>query len=74
MDPDQLREQLLALPEERRAEIAHLLIESLSPAGDSDPDAKWQAELERRADEIARGVAEGPMADDVFDEIRQKYS
>lgn len=73
VEDDQLRKQLLALPSTQRAELAHLLIESLNQDSDTGSEEAWNAELTRRAAQIRSGGVVGHDADEVFDGIRQKY-
>lgn len=61
----QLREEILRLPENERAELARDLIRSLD--GEADPAAakKWADEIERRARAVLDSTAEvidGPEA------------
>jgi hypothetical protein len=49
MSADKLRAELLALPAEERAELAHALLESLHQEVDAEADAAWLTELDRRA-------------------------
>jgi putative addiction module component (TIGR02574 family) len=51
----ELLQRALALPESERAELAGNLISSLDTAVDSDVDARWQAEVVRRAQEVESG-------------------
>lgn len=74
MTPEGLKKDLLALPESERAELAHLLIESLGDGEDPDSQDAWDAELRRRASEITEGTAQGRPATEVIDEMRRKYS
>lgn len=46
------------LREEDRAMLAGLLIESLDPAPESDVEAAWEVEIQRRVGEIEAGTAE----------------
>ncbi len=49
----------LRLPPEERARLAHELLLSLEAGGeDSDAEAEWARELERRAQEVISGKAE----------------
>jgi putative addiction module component (TIGR02574 family) len=54
----QLREEMLRLPENERAELVRDLIRSLD--GEADPEAakKWADEIERRARTVLDGTAE----------------
>ena len=57
MNADKLRAELLALPAEDRAELAHALLESLHEEADPEAEAAWIAELDRRAQAVADGTA-----------------
>jgi len=59
---------------EERAELAHELIASLGDVTDNETEAAWDAEIEKRMDEIKNGKAKGRPAEEVFAEIRAKYS
>lgn len=71
---EKIRTELATLTATERAELAHFLIQSLDPGVDKDAEAEWDAELERRNDEIRSGRASGEPADKVFSELRAKYS
>ena len=57
MSTDELRSEALALPSEKRAELAQALLESLHGDADSDAEVMWLAELDRRAEAVADGTA-----------------
>jgi putative addiction module component (TIGR02574 family) len=69
-----LKDELLRLPETDRAALAHILLDSLDEQTDADAEAAWEAELNRRSEEIHSGKAEGRPASEVFEELRQRYS
>jgi len=71
---EQLKAQLRILPAQERAELAQYLIHSLDEDEGEDADAAWQAELERRVADIKSGKAIGKPGDQVFAELREKYS
>jgi putative addiction module component (TIGR02574 family) len=71
---EKLKAQLSQLSMQERAELAHFLIHSLDEAVDADAEAAWDAELARRMAEIRSGNAVGEPADQVFAELRKKYS
>ncbi len=71
---EKLRTELTRLSDEERGELAHFLIQSLNQESDADVDTAWDAELERRAEEIISGQANGEPAEKVFSELRAKYS
>jgi len=58
------------LPEER-ARLAELLLESIHPSADRTVEAAWDEELQRRIDEVDRGVATLVSAEDVFAQVRR---
>jgi putative addiction module component (TIGR02574 family) len=68
-----LQSSLSQLSREDRAELAYFLLTSLDPETDDDAEAAWDAELQRRAEEIASGEAVGEPADQVFAELREKF-
>ena len=71
---ENLRETLLRLPSEDRAELADCLIRSLDDVDDTDTQAAWEAELERRWQEMEDGKTVGEPAETVFAGLRKKYS
>lgn len=71
---EKLRAELLHLPTEDRAELAYCLIRSLDDEPDAENPAIWEAELERRWQEMENGDVSGEPAESVFAELRKKYS
>jgi len=73
-----LKDELLQLSEDDRLELANVLWDSLDDeqAGEKEEgyDEAWEAELNRRMQEIESGTAVGRPARDVFAELRKKYS
>jgi putative addiction module component (TIGR02574 family) len=69
---EQLKSQLSRLSAQERAELAHFLIRSLDESADDDAEAAWDAELQRRAEEVGAGRVEGIPAEQVFAELRRK--
>ena len=64
----------LSLPE--RSALTRILIESLDgePAEDlADVEQTWQAEVEKRVDEIKSGRVKTIPAEEVFAKLRAKY-
>ncbi|HZI07298.1 MAG TPA: addiction module protein [Archangium sp.] len=54
---DELLSDVLRLPPEQRAELAHKLLLSLEAGPeDQDAEAEWDQELERRAREVLDGT------------------
>jgi len=66
-----IADQLLALPSADRARLAQLLLASLEER-DVDADALWDAEIERRATDMASGRVAGVAAADVFAEVESR--
>ncbi|HWE40473.1 MAG TPA: addiction module protein [Isosphaeraceae bacterium] len=72
-----LKSRLEILPSRDRAELAEFLLDSLDAAdadADADADAAWDDELTRRVAEIRAGGLAGKPADQVFDELRARFS
>jgi putative addiction module component (TIGR02574 family) len=69
---EKLKEEVLRLPTQERAELAYCLIRSLDE-DDRDIQAAWEAELERRWREMESGEVVGTPAETVFAELRKKY-
>lgn len=74
MIAEQLREELLQLPTQDRAELAYCLIRSLDDDEDSPTHAAWEAELERRWQEMESGDVAGIPAESVFAGLWKKHS
>jgi putative addiction module component (TIGR02574 family) len=66
-------DEALALPPESRAKLARELVASLEEGSDTDVEAAWDREVEKRVAEIKRGEAQGRPAEQVLAEIRAKY-
>lgn len=62
------------LSAKERAQLAHDLIASLDDAVDKEAGTAWDAEIERRVEEIKSGKARGRPAEEILTEIRAKYS
>jgi len=67
-DLDDLFRAAAQLPESERAELAGLLLDSLSGAPESGVEAAWAAEVERRV----RQIDSGEVATVPWDEVRAK--
>lgn len=64
--------EVLALPEEDRALLAHRLIASLDDTIDADAETQWRDVIERRTREIEQGKTECQLVEQVVQEIRTK--
>jgi putative addiction module component (TIGR02574 family) len=58
MNDQELLANVLALPEDQRAQFVEKLLESLGPQTDVWDEAAFALELKRRSDEIDAGTAE----------------
>ncbi len=70
---EKLREEMLQLPSQERAELAYCLIRSLEESDDATSEQAFEAELERRWQEMETGIVAGEPAENVFAELRKKY-
>ena len=68
-----LKTELAKLSTKDRAELAHFLIGSLDDSVDKDAEAKWEAELARRADQIKGGTTAGIPVEKVFADLRARH-
>jgi hypothetical protein len=69
---EKLKSELMALPKESRAWLAQSLIESLDESIDSDVNAMWIEEIERRDSEVQSGQVVCKTADEALKEIRER--
>jgi hypothetical protein len=68
---EKLKGDLLTLPLESRASLAHALIESLDENVEDDAGSLWMEELQRRDAEIQAGTATLKPLDQVLREARE---
>lgn len=69
-----LRNEVLALPSEERAELAAELLASLDDIDDADPgrvDQVWGEELVRRSAQLAAGEVTGVSWDQVLERVAE---
>jgi len=52
---EKIKKQALELSHQERAELAHMLIDSLHPEKESESEEEWSEELKRRIDKYERG-------------------
>lgn len=57
-DPARLLEAALQLPDEARAALAAMLLDSLENDVDSDAEAKWAAEIVQRVQALDSGTVQ----------------
>ena len=71
---EHLKTEMTSLTAEERAELAHFLIQTLDVEPEKGIEVAWDAELARRSEEILSGKAVGKPAEQVFAELRARYS
>ena len=69
---DKLRAELLELPEQERAELAHALVTSLDQPADVNATAAWDTEILRRLNEIDAGTAKLIDRDELRRRMRER--
>jgi putative addiction module component (TIGR02574 family) len=62
--------EVLALPEQDRAYLAHQLIASLDNTVDADAEAQWQEVIDRRSREIDEGKVTCRPVEETVRDIR----
>ncbi len=68
---EQISKAALALPNDARAELAHRLVNSLEPAGETGSvDPAWAVEALRRRDEVRNESTQTVPADVVVAHLR----
>ena len=67
---EELSAQARALPPEDRARLAEDLLESLQEDSETEAEAAWDHEIERRVREVKSGTAQLIPAEDVHAEAR----
>ena len=71
---EKLKLELSQLSLQERAELAQFLLHSLNEGTDDDVEAAWDTELFKRLEDIHRGTAIGEPSQQVFSELREKFS
>ena len=71
---EKLKIELSQLSTQERAEIAHFLIQSLDGEAENDVEAAWDMELTKRLENIHSGTAISEPSNQVFSQLREKYS
>lgn len=69
---EEVTTKAMALPDESKAELAELLIQSLDEKEDKYVKSAWLAEIRRRDQEIRAGASVTKPADQVLREAREK--
>ena len=75
MSVQEIEAEILKLPIQERARLAHRLIVSLDEDADEDPaevERAWEEEIRRRLAELEAGTAELIPAAEVFAELRAR--
>lgn len=64
--------EVLALPEQDRAFLAHQLIASLDHTVDADAETQWNEVIDRRSREMAEGQVDSRPEEEMIRDIRSK--
>lgn len=67
---ERLAEEALTLPNDARARLAELLVESLDSAELGPFDCHWAAEAKRRRDEVRSGQVKSIPGDEGLQQVR----
>ena len=67
---DELEQELLALPRDERARLAHELIVSLDEGGTQSNQREWAEEIRRRTEQLERGDVELVSIDEALRSVR----
>lgn len=70
----EIYDQAIMLSASERASLAHDLILSLDEPSDFELSPAQEAEIQRRFQMVQEGTAKGRPADEVFADIKAKYS
>ena len=70
---EELSAKARTMPPEDRARLVEDLLDSLQEASETDAEAEWDREIERRVAEVASDVATLFPAKDVHAEARRIY-
>jgi hypothetical protein len=63
-------EEAMTLPNESRAELADLLVQSLETGGLGSTDRLWITEAKRRRDEVRAGLVDTIPGEDALRKVR----
>ena len=66
--------EVMALPQQDRAYLAHQLIASLDDTVDADAEAQWNEVIERRSREIEEGKVNCRPVEETIRDIRAKLN
>jgi putative addiction module component (TIGR02574 family) len=69
-----IHDQAMELSASERASLAHDLILSLDDPSDFELSPAYETEIRRRIQVVREGTAAGRPADEVFTDIKAKYS
>lgn len=67
----ELSQKAQTLRPEQRARLAELLLDSIHQSADRTVEDAWDEELQKRIDEVDRGLAQLIPAEEVFAQVRR---
>lgn len=70
---EEIEDELLALPEQSRAELAAKLIHSLNGEAEADAEELWLDEVRRRADAVREARAELYSVAEVMQALKGQF-
>lgn len=65
MANEKIKKEALELSQKERAQLAHMLIDSLNPEGDFESEEAWSKELKHRISQYQEGVSSSTSWEDV---------
>lgn len=74
MDIAEIEKEALDLPSKVRAELAHRLLESLDRPSESEAEAAWRDEAQRRAAELDSGAVRTVSAEELEARVQEIIS
>lgn len=69
---EQIKAQVNNLSDTEKAELAYFFLTSLEPE-EEGVEESWRIEIARRVAEIKSGQAVGRPAEEILDELRERY-
>lgn len=70
----EILDDVLSLPDESRAYVAEVLLESLDIGDDFPVSEAWRQEIERRCKDIDEGKVTLVPGDDAMAKLKERYS
>jgi putative addiction module component (TIGR02574 family) len=65
MSNERIKKEALELSQKERAQLAHMLIDSLNPESDFESEEAWSKELKHRINQYQKGASSSTSWDNV---------